>query len=73
MTNIQNVKQFEQALEPPRFGFALVSSIEERYQTHNEYVRKVTRAAIHLYRQRLLLDQDVKRYIEEAETSNIGK
>ena len=48
-------------------------SIEERYQTHNEYVRRVTRAAIHLYRQRLLLDQDVKRYIEEAEASNIGK
>jgi len=48
-------------------------SIEERYPTHNKYVRNVTSAAIRLYRQRLLLDQDVKRYIEEAEASDIGK
>ena len=34
-------------------------SIEERYPTHKKYVREVTRAAIRLYRQRLLLDEDV--------------
>ena len=38
-----------------------------------QYVREVTRAAIRLYRQRLLLDEDVRRYIGEAEASNIGK
>ena len=48
-------------------------SIEERYPTHKKYVREVTRAAIRLYRQRLLLDEDVRRYIGEAEASNIGK
>ena len=48
-------------------------SIEERYPTHEEYVREVTRAAIRLYRQRLLLDEDVRRYIGEAEASSIGK
>jgi Alpha/beta hydrolase domain len=48
-------------------------SIEERYPTHNKYVREVTRAAIRLYWQRLLLDEDVRRYIGEAEASSIGK
>jgi hypothetical protein len=48
-------------------------SIEERYPTHKKYVSAVTRVAIHLYWQRLLLDEDVTRYIEEAEASNIGK
>ena len=48
-------------------------SIEERYPTHKKYVREVTRAAIRLYWQRLLLDEDVRRYIGEAEASNIGK
>jgi len=48
-------------------------SIEERYPTHKEYVREVTNAAIHLYRQRLLLDEDVWRYVQEAGASSIGK
>ena len=48
-------------------------SIEERYPTHKDYVKEVTRAAIHLYRDRLLLDEDVQRYIDEAEASTIGK
>ena len=48
-------------------------SIEERYPTHKKYVREVTRAATRLYWQRLLLEEDVMRYIEEAEASNIGK
>ena len=48
-------------------------SIEERYPTHEKYVRGVTNAAIRLYRQRLLLDEDVRRYIGAAEASSIGK
>jgi len=48
-------------------------SIEERYPTHKKYFSEVTRVAIRLYWQRLLLDEDVRRYIAEAEASNIGK
>jgi hypothetical protein len=48
-------------------------SIEERYPNHEKYVAEVTRAAVHLYHQRLLLHEDVKRYIDEAEASDIGK
>jgi hypothetical protein len=32
----------------------------------------VTRAADHLHRQRLLLAEDVQRYIAEAEASSVG-
>ena len=48
-------------------------SIEERYPTHKAYVGAVSRAAIRLYRQRLLLDEDVSRYLAEAEASTVGK
>lgn len=48
-------------------------SIEEGYPSHADYVRAVTRAANRLRQQRLLLDEDVQRYIEAAEVSNIGK
>ncbi len=48
-------------------------SSEERYPSHADYVRAVTRAANRLRQQRLLLDEDVQRYIEAAEVSNIGK
>jgi len=48
-------------------------SIEERYPTHERYVREVARAARRLHRQRLLLEEDVQRYIEAAEASNIGR
>jgi hypothetical protein len=44
-------------------------SIEERYRTHEAYAKEVGRAAKHLHRQRLLLEEDVQRYIEEAEVS----
>jgi Alpha/beta hydrolase domain len=44
-------------------------SIEERYRTHEAYAKEVARAAKHLHRQRLLLEEDVQRYIEEAEVS----
>lgn len=48
-------------------------SIEERYPSHKKYVGEVTGAAIRLYWQRLLLDEDVRRYIGQAEASNMGK
>ena len=48
-------------------------SIEERYPTHDSYVNAVTRAAEDLRAQRLLLDQDVERYIQTAEASPIGR
>jgi hypothetical protein len=48
-------------------------SIDERYPTHAMYVRKVTHAAQELRHRRLLLEEDVQRYIEEAEASAIGR
>ncbi len=48
-------------------------SIEERYPSHDAYVSAVTRAAEDLRAQRLLLDQDVERYIQSAEASAIGR
>ena len=48
-------------------------SIEERYPTHEKYVAAVTRAAMLLYRQGLMLDEDVQRYIAAAEASTIVK
>jgi hypothetical protein len=48
-------------------------SIEERYRTHDAYVKKVTRAARQLGRRRLLLEEDVQRYVAEAEASGVGR
>ena len=48
-------------------------SLEERYPTHENYVTSVTRAANELQNQRLLLDEDVRRYEEQATQSTIGK
>jgi alpha/beta hydrolase family protein len=48
-------------------------SIEERYPNHADYVSAVTRAANDLRGQRLLLDEDVRRYIEQAEASSVRK
>ena len=48
-------------------------SIEERYPTHKKYVKEVTHAAEQLRHRRLLLEEDVQRYIEEAEASSIGR
>lgn len=48
-------------------------SIEERYRTHEKYVKKVAHAANELHQQRLLLGEDVERYIEAAEASSIGE
>ncbi|MEP6978453.1 MAG: alpha/beta hydrolase domain-containing protein [Thermoleophilia bacterium] len=48
-------------------------SIEERYANHGTYVSQIARAANRLHKDRLLLDEDVERYVEAAAESNIGK
>ena len=48
-------------------------SIEERYPNHGKYVSAVADAANGLLRQRLLLLEDVERYIEAAAQSGVGK
>jgi hypothetical protein len=48
-------------------------SIEERYPSHETYLSAVARAANHLYQERLLLDEDVQRYIQRAATTSIGR
>ena len=48
-------------------------SIEERYPTHKKYVKDVTHAAKRLFHQRLLLAEDVQRYIQSAEASSVGR
>jgi Alpha/beta hydrolase domain len=46
-------------------------SIEERYKTHEGYVRHVERAVRMLVRERLLLEDDAERYIQAAEASDV--
>jgi Alpha/beta hydrolase domain len=46
-------------------------SLEERYEDHDGYVREVTKAAEKLLKKRFLLPNDVRRYINEAEASNV--
>src|SRR5262245_56470933 len=46
-------------------------SLQERYTDHDGYVKAVTRAAKKLQKQRFLLLEDVQRYIEEAESSDV--
>ena len=46
-------------------------SLEERYGTHAGYVQAVADAARQLMSERLLLERDVQRYIEEAENSDV--
>ena len=48
-------------------------SIEERYPSHAQYVQEVMKATKELERKGFLLDEDVQRYIKEAEASSIGK
>jgi hypothetical protein len=48
-------------------------SIEERYPDHEEYIKKVTKAAKKLHKKGFLLEEDVLRYIDAAGTSDIGK
>ena len=48
-------------------------SIEERYRTHAGYVARVTLAAGQLGAERLLLPEDVLRYVVVASASRIGR
>ena len=48
-------------------------SLEERYPSHSHYVEAVRTAAEELRDERLLLDEDVARYVNIAERSEIGK
>jgi hypothetical protein len=48
-------------------------SLEERYHTHEGYVRAVKRAAKQLIEERFLLKEDAQRFISAAEASNILK
>ena len=48
-------------------------SVQERYRTHFVYVARVTLAAARLGADRLLLPEDVLRYIVEATLSRVGK
>ena len=47
-------------------------SIAERYETKNEYVTEIRRAAERLVEQRLLLEQDVDLYVEMAQQQDLG-
>ncbi|MFL6655407.1 MAG: alpha/beta hydrolase domain-containing protein [Sulfurifustis sp.] len=47
-------------------------SLEERYPTHDEYVKQVTKSAEKLQKHRFLLQEDVDRYIQAAEASSVG-
>jgi hypothetical protein len=46
-------------------------SLAERYGTHTGYVRAVSDAARQLMSERFLLERDVQRYVEEAESSDV--
>ena len=46
-------------------------SLEERYKNHDGYVRAVTKAARELQEDRLLLPDDVQRYIDAAQASSV--
>jgi hypothetical protein len=48
-------------------------SLEERYPSHEVYVAEVTRAARRLQQNGLLLEEDVRRYIDAAILSDIGR
>lgn len=48
-------------------------SLQERYGSHEDYVNEIRKSAQKLMSQRLLLKQDVQKYIDEAIASNILK
>jgi hypothetical protein len=47
-------------------------SMEERYATHERYVKEVEMACEHLIAQRLLLPEDAVAYVEAAKRDNVG-
>jgi len=59
-------KSDRQELKDPRL------SIEERYANHEAYVKQVEEAAMRLVGKRLLLEDDVKLYVELARNRDIG-
>ncbi|GAB3959270.1 alpha/beta hydrolase domain-containing protein [Spirosoma harenae] len=63
----KNTKAERVSINDPR------RSLEERYQTHEGYVRAVYQAVNALVAQRLLLPDDAQEYIKNAETSQILK
>jgi len=67
MIAFAQTKAARQASGDPRL------SIEERYPTHADYVRRIEQVANELHHDRLLLDEDVKRYADLAAKSSIGK
>jgi hypothetical protein len=48
-------------------------SLEERYKDHVGYVKAVEKAARKLQKDGFLVDEDVQRFVEEAEASNVLK
>lgn len=48
-------------------------SIQERYLSHDDYVKRVTESALNLVKDRLLLWEDAEEIIKAAEDSDIGK
>ena len=48
-------------------------SLEERYPSHEHYVSAVARAATELQNERLLLAEDVERYLATALASQVGR
>jgi len=48
-------------------------SLEERYPSHEQYVKAVARAATDLQNERLLLAEDVERYLAAAVASQVGR
>jgi len=48
-------------------------SLEERYQSHAGFVRAVTKAANELVKERFLLEEDAKAFINAAQTSDVLK
>lgn len=46
-------------------------SLEERYKSHDGYVKEVAKEAGKLEKRRLLLPEDVQRYIDEAQASPV--
>jgi alpha/beta hydrolase family protein len=63
----QTTKAQRELLGDPR------KSLEERYKNHAGYVKEVSKAAEKLEKDGFLLAEDVQRYIDEAEASNVLK
>src|SRR5262249_57425014 len=63
----QTTKEQRKAIGDPR------KSLEERYKDHDGYVKAVRKAAEKLQKDGFLLAEDVQRYVDEAEASNVLK